>query len=485
MNKEESKTQAMFYSISLYHLPTDKISFRYSNSTLIIRTLNSKNRINHRWVYRDIFKNKALRIKSVIIYDKSGKKQEFFLHTDNSIPTYNPSEIHMNIKMENLDIYLANEITHITFAKNISKNYLTINGEKVIKLKNDNNNIIIGENSSNAILGSERDDIIIGGDASDNISGLLGNDTIIGKKGNDSLFGEEGNDILVGGEGNDGLAGGPGNDILYGGDGNDELHGDAEALGCFAVEGKARGNDIIFGGNGNDRIEGERNNDYLAGGTGDDLYVFSYNDGINLIVEYSNEGNIVAINDHYFHELAFSRYGTHLMISSTRIGNSLVIVIKDQFAEDGYKIKHLQTKSYIYDGDRKQKENLNYLLNKLIKENTDNPLKKLESMSKYSYSDLGDHFNVILPDAFGSKMPDIETTTENKLVNELRDRNEKLVRIYNDNPSHFGENLPDITYLTEALSSFSPKDAPKINTSLSKSDMYSHSLANRLALVYN
>ncbi|OWF81832.1 hypothetical protein B4903_07105 [Yersinia frederiksenii] len=80
-------------------------------------------------------------------------------------------------------------------------------------------------------------------------------------------------------------------------------------------------------------------------------------------------------------------------------------------------------------------------------------------MSKYSYSDLGDHFNVILPDAFGSKMPDIETTTENKLVNELIDRNEKLVRIYKDNPNHFGENLPDISYLIEALFSYAPKDA--------------------------
>lgn len=485
MNKDESKTQVMFYSISLYDLATDKISFRYSNSTLIIRTLNSKNRINHRWIYRNIFKNKVLRIKSVIIYDKDGKKQEFFLHTDNSIPTHTPSEIHINIKMEHLDIYLANEITQIYFANNIPKNYLTINGEKVIKLSSDNNNIIIGENSSNAILGSELDDIIIGGDESDNISGLLGNDTIIGKKGNDSLFGEEGNDILVGGEGNDGLAGGPGNDVLYGGDGNDELHGDAEALGCFAVEGKARGNDKIFGGKGNDRIEGERNNDYLAGGTGDDLYVFSYNDGINLIVEYSNEENIVAINDHYFNELDFSRYGAHLMISSTRPGNSLVIVIKDQFSEDGYKIKHLQTKSYIRDSNNEQKKNLHSILNKLMKEKPKNALKELEGMSRYSYSDLGDHFNVILPDAFGTKMPDIETTTGNKLVNELIDRNEKLVIIYKDNPNHFGENLPDISYLTEALSSYAPKDAPKINTPLSKSDIYSHSLANRLAMIYN
>lgn len=132
------------------------------------------------------------------ISDVNGERQELILRTDNSIPTDTPSRKYVNINMEYLELYLVKDIVNISFAENTPKNYLTVNGEKVIKLNDEDNNILVGEKGRNAILGSSRDDIIIGGDVNDNISGLLGNDTIIGKKGNDSLFGEEGNDLLVG-----------------------------------------------------------------------------------------------------------------------------------------------------------------------------------------------------------------------------------------------------------------------------------------------
>ncbi|HDL8246088.1 TPA: calcium-binding protein, partial [Yersinia enterocolitica] len=200
--------------------------------------------------------------------------------------------------------------------------------------------------------GGSGNNLITGSDKNDNLAGGDGNDVIIGHRSFDAIFGQAGNDILIGGEGDDGLAGGAGNDILDGGDGNDELHGDADGFGPYACESNWRGNDIIFGGRGDDRIEGGKNHDYLAGGLGNDRYIFSEYDGINLIVEYGNEENTISIDDYFFHQLKFDRYGNHLMILSTDSHpNNLVIIIQNQYAEDGYKIKHLQTKSYLRHGD--------------------------------------------------------------------------------------------------------------------------------------
>ncbi|WP_145579605.1 calcium-binding protein [Yersinia vastinensis] len=484
MSKGAVKTQKVNYSILLPNSSAGKVFFRHSKSTLIINTLNNSHRVYHRWLHHNIYRNGILRVKSVTISDVNGERQELILRTDNSMPTDTPSRKYVNINMEYLELYLVKDIVNISFAENTPKNYLTVNGEKVIKLNDEDNNILVGEKGRNAILGSSRDDIIIGGDLNDNISGLLGNDTIIGKKGNDSLFGEEGNDLLVGGEGDDGLAGGPGDDILYGGDGNDELHGDAEAFGYFAAEVNGRGNDRIFGGKGDDLIQGQKNNDYLAGGAGDDLYIFSDNDGINMIVEHSGGEDIIAITDYHFHELKFERYGQHLVISSKKIGSRLTVIIKDQFSADGYKVKYIKTQSYSQYNSKINRDDFHSLLYELVTKDPDSALKELEMTT--AHSDSGRHFTVVLPDVFNkNNMKDIEDETGNKLIAELTTQNNILANTYKDNPSDFSENLPDITYISEALSSFAPKDAPKAILPLSESDIYSHNLPNRLAMVYN
>ncbi|WP_145524523.1 calcium-binding protein [Yersinia rohdei] len=303
--------------------------------------------------------------------------------------------------------------------------------------------------NANLINGSDENDHLAGGDS---------DDIIFGYASFDSLFGQGGNDILVGGTGNDGLAGGAGNDFIDAGDGDDELYGDANGLGPFAYQSEARGNDILFGGKGLDRIEGGRNNDYLAGGTGDDMYLFSSFEGINMIVEYGGEKNTICINDYFLHELKFKRYGNHLMISSAEAHiNNLTIVIYDQYAEDGYKVNNLETRSYIkYSSEEDKKYHENNILT-MVKNNlgnTDDILNKLT----HEY-DLGDIYRTDLTYVFSSKMPDTEKLTKETLIDVLKDRNDKLQNMYENNPLHFGDNLPDISYISAALSSFAPKEA--------------------------
>lgn len=350
---------------------------------------------------------------------------------------------------EDLPYYSAHHlITNTTPSESISLN---------------NNDSFVGHKYiRNEVSGGEGNNTIQGGDKNDNLAGGAGNDIIIDHASFDALFGQEGDDILIGGEGNDGLAGGAGNDILDGGDGNDELHGDADAFACFASESSWRGNDIIFGGKGNDRIEGQKNNDYLAGGTGNDLYVFSAYDGINMIVEYSGEENAIGIDDYFFHQLKFTRYGDHLMISSTEDHpNKLVIVIKDQYAIDGYKVKNLHTRSYLRHGSEDDKKNHEVIINNIVRKYTGDPEKIVNKLSEMT--DMGGCYKTDLSDIFCEKMPDIEKITGKSLINVLIEKNNALREMYEQNTFYFGDNLPDITYITQALPSFAPQEAYQSN----------------------
>lgn len=334
----------------------------------------------------------------------------------------------------------------------------------------------------NVVTGGKGDNIIQGGDKNDNLAGGDGNDLIMGYDSFDSLFGQGGNDVLIGGEGNDGLAGGAGDDFLDGGEGDDELHGDADAFACFASESSWRGNDIIFGGKGNDRIEGQKNNDYLAGGTGNDLYVFSAYDGINMIVEYSGEENTISIDDYFFHQLKLNRYGNHLMISSTEEHpNNLVIVIKDQYSEDGYKVKNLQTKSYLSHGSEYDKKNHAVMINNIVKKYNGDSEKLMAALSKIK--DFGDSYQTELSDVFCEKTPDFEQITRGNLTNVLIEKNNTLREMYEENAIYFGDNLPDITYITQALSSFAPKEAYQSNIKYLKSSIPMDSFSGGLVTV--
>ena len=344
-----------------------------------------------------------------------------------------------------------------------------------------------GENQlpviSRKVIAGTDNDIIIGGSENDNLAGGKGHDIIIGNKSFDSLFGQEDNDILIGGEGNDGLWGGAGNDILDGGDGIDDLYGDDEHSYSRIIssdDGSQRGNDIIFAGSGNDRIEGQKNNDYLAGGTGNDLYVFSAHDGINMIVEYSDEENTISIDDYFFHQLKFERYGNHLMISSTEShANNLVIVIHNQYAENGYKVKNLHTRSYLRHGSEKEKKCHTMVINNIVSRNAQNPEKIL--MKSNHIKDYGDHYHTDLSEVFCDKMPDTEKTTERELRDILIEKNNALREMYLENTLYFGDNLPDINNIIHALSSFAPQEASGININYLKNQIPLDNLANHLS----
>ncbi|MGN1764986.1 calcium-binding protein [Yersinia enterocolitica] len=457
-----------FKSIYIKNAPPKKIFFEYSDAILSIKFLDKNNNVYAIRKYT-VVKDGQFTINSIFLREKNGTRHELFLTLTETYKRENfydgPSK-DLLLTREDLPHHSAHHlITNTTPSKSA--------------LLTDNDDFIGHKYIRNKVIGGDGNNIIQGGDKSDNLAGGAGNDIIFGHASFDSLFGQDGNDILIGGEGNDGLTGGAGNDILDGGDGNDQLHGDADGLASFASESSWRGNDIIFGGKGNDRIEGEKNNDYLAGGTGNDSYIFSAYDGINMIVEYSNEENTISINDHFFHQLKFDRYGNHLMISSTEVHpNNLVIVIKDQYAEDGYKIKHLQTKSYLRYGSENDKKIHGAIINNLVMKYTKDPDSLVNELN--NIKDFGDYYRIKLSEFYCEKTPNIEEITGKNLVDVLIEKNNALREMYEDSAFYFGDNLPDITYITQALSSFAPLEASQFDIKYLKSMTPMDNLANSL-----
>lgn len=112
---------------------------------------------------------------------------------------------------------------------------------------------------------------------------LAGNDVMMGNKYADRINGFGGNDTLKGFGGNDRISGDLGNDRLEGGSGNDTLNG----------------------GLGNDRILGGTGNDSLTGGSGADRFVFYNNEGRDVITDFRNGIDRIAVagNTHSFQKI--------------------------------------------------------------------------------------------------------------------------------------------------------------------------------------
>ncbi len=151
---------------------------------------------------------------------------------------------------------------------------------------------IFAGNSDDIVNGGDGNDIIGGGTGADNLRGDAGNDAIFGGNGNDLIYGGEGNDIAWGGKGadmirgdagNDLLGGGLGRDALYGGDGEDVLFGGSDNDRLYGEAGK----DTLYGGAGDDYLNGGLGNDILSGGAGADTFVFSGNEGDDVIREFN------------------------------------------------------------------------------------------------------------------------------------------------------------------------------------------------------
>lgn len=116
------------------------------------------------------------------------------------------------------------------------------------------------------ILAGLGDDVSIGGDGNDHIFDNFGANSLLGSSGDDLLVVFSGSNYLAGEADEDLLIGGIGQDLLEGGDGNDVLVGDVVA--GFGVS------DLLVGGAGDDMMEG---------GQGVDLFVFSPDEGSDIV----------------------------------------------------------------------------------------------------------------------------------------------------------------------------------------------------------
>ncbi|MGL5134586.1 MAG: hypothetical protein ACRC78_18815, partial [Planktothrix sp.] len=72
------------------------------------------------------------------------------------------------------------------------------------------------------------------------------------------------------------------NDLLWGDEGDDTLDG-------------GEGNDILTGGQGNDWLVGAGGDDTLTGGAGNDRFYLASSFGNNLITDFNNGEDIIAL----------------------------------------------------------------------------------------------------------------------------------------------------------------------------------------------
>jgi Ca2+-binding RTX toxin-like protein len=144
------------------------------------------------------------------------------------------------------------------------------------------NDTMTGDAGADILVGGDGNDLAFGGEGSDVLYGEAGDDHLRGDAGNDTMTGDAGADIVVGGDGNDLAFGGDGEDVLYGEAGDDHLRGDA---GSDLLSG-GTGADILVGGDGDDVIEGGTGNDQFYGEAGNDRFVFSADDGSDVIHDF-------------------------------------------------------------------------------------------------------------------------------------------------------------------------------------------------------
>ncbi|MBX9456326.1 MAG: M10 family metallopeptidase C-terminal domain-containing protein [Rhizobium sp.] len=119
----------------------------------------------------------------------------------------------------------------------------------------------------------------------------------IGGSGNDTIEGNQARNLLSGGEGDDMLRGRSGQDRLVGGEGADRL----------------------FGGRGSDKLSGGSGNDILTGGAGKDVFRFSFGDGRDVVTDFTQGDDRIALRD-------FGLYGLEDVLSLSKQSGDDVII---------------------------------------------------------------------------------------------------------------------------------------------------------------
>lgn len=124
-----------------------------------------------------------------------------------------------------------------------------------------------GNGRTNELIGNFGNDKLLGAGGNDTLIDGLGSDALEGGDGDDKIYGFGGANTIKGGKGSDLLVGGNQADVMTGGAGNDLLRGEASD-GFFA---------------GSDTLRADSGNDILMGGGGADTFIFTPNDGIDII----------------------------------------------------------------------------------------------------------------------------------------------------------------------------------------------------------
>jgi Ca2+-binding RTX toxin-like protein len=192
------------------------------------------------------------------------------------------------------------------------------------------------------ISGTNFNDTLFGTAYADEIHGGNGMDVLFGYAGNDFLFGDAGNDTLIGGAGADALNGGEGFDTasyasattsiyvnlatntgVYGDAQGDTFSGIEKVVGSsnadwlvandtgVVFEGGAgadyllggAGLDALIGGAGSDTLEGGRGFDVLTGGEGADLFIFNRGDGPDVVMDFQQGVDKIALNGFSSHNI--------------------------------------------------------------------------------------------------------------------------------------------------------------------------------------
>ena len=175
---------------------------------------------------------------------------------------------------------------------------------------------VTGTENANTYKGTSKSDVFIAGSAGDTIYGGDGVDTITGGAGNDTIYGGGGADIINGMEGNDEIYTGLGDDEITATSGANTIYIDGAGI-KYITSGSEAGNTFKF----------SKGSAEIINATSADKIAFA------------------TFNPEMF---AFSKEGKNLVISSTVVGDSDKITIKNYFDSEGQVVENT-IKTFVLD----------------------------------------------------------------------------------------------------------------------------------------